>query len=244
MFKKTGTRTAILAFGLALTLSACGGGTEQAVSDAGETASAPATSVVDDRIQAPAVAPGNFSGEAVEVFGQDRVNAGYEETVDYATAITFDEDLLPVREGRTAADFEAATGRMTPSAAEGLRETIRRAVAGDEEAQSSLEGVVFYDLGGDGVTYHASGPIVVNRGITNPSVAVDRSTGSERLQVTFDESGDLRVLVTGSPSTVTMYKTTTYWLTPAPEGSGHTWLIDGIQSSWGSKGAVADTGTY
>lgn len=239
--------TVFLAGALSFGVGACGSPAADSAPPAPSSASvsAPVNPAGDERIQSAVIAEGNFSGEAVNLFGQDKVDAAYDEMTTYAQTITFDEDLLVKVEGRSAAEFDAPAAYMTPKAAADYRATVERALTGsDSTAESALEGVSFYNVSGDGVAFASSGPLIVNHQINSASVAVDRSTGVERLQLTFSQHGDLRISQNNQASLVPLDKTTSFWLTPAPAGSGRAWLIDGIQNSWKASAPVADTGSY
>jgi hypothetical protein len=238
---------ALFAASTLMVLTACAGDdldgpAEDAEVTQADGTAAPTTPAVEDRIQDASIAPGDFSGEALAVFGREQVHAGYEEMSQFANEVTFDADLLPA-ENPAAADFEAVAARMTPRAAADLQNQVARARDGDAEAVEALEGISFWGLAGEGVSYHTDGPIVINHTISNPRVEVDHSTGAPRLGVTFDQAAQARILSDGEPTIVPMSKTITYWLVPSSSGE-RTWDIDGTRSSWRTEQWVPDTGTY
>jgi hypothetical protein len=218
----------VLAGSLATGLGACGT-TDDSARDATPdrpAATAPASPSAPSTLTDPAmVEPGAFTGEPVEVFGRDRVNAGYAAAAHFAED-GFNPALLAG--APRAGEFEPLTGRMTPSAADDYRGTVQRALAGDTEAGSTLMTAATYDVRGEGFTLATHGPLVTNHSISGPRVAVDRTTGADRLQVTLHHHGDLRGTLNGAPIHVPMDKDVTYWLVPTNEG----WLVDGWQGTW------------
>ena len=244
---RTGIHVLITLFAVALGATAgCGGPmTADVAPDASSPAATASTQPAErERIGQAQVQEGHFDGEAVEVFGQERVNAGYAEMVAFAQASTFVEALMPKRDGRTAEDFNAPAQWMTPKMAEDYRAIVDRALAGDEQAISTLQGVSYFGMGGPDAEFVSDGPLVVNHQINNPTAVLDRSAGYDRLQVSFEQRGDLRITSDGSGWLVPLDKTASYWLVPAPGGSGRTWLIDGFNTRWNAGTPTADTGAY
>lgn len=224
-----------LAGSLSFGLGACGSTPAQYASPAPDRPVA--TSTATPAAEPITVEPGNFGGtEAATVLGQNKVNQGYEEVSGFAGSYGFDPRLVSDT-SPTAADFEPMTKEMTPAAAESFRQTVQQALAGDATAGKTLMTAAVFgvhgDLGGDTFTLAKTGPMVVNQRITAPQVSVDRSTGIERLQVSVHQHADLRgTLARGGEVRVPVDKDTTYWLTPAPAGSGSSWLIDGWSGTW------------
>ena len=240
-------RIALLAVALATTVG-CGGPTaaDTAPDPTNPVTAAPNQPAEPQRIQAAEIEPGRFSGEVVEVFGQDEVYAGYAQMAALSARITFQEDILGVRPDSdwTPSDFDLVAQRMTPQSADGYRGLVRDAIANDEQAASTLQGITYHNIGGEGIVLATEGPLVVNHRIGNPTAAVDRSTGSERLQVTFEQRGDLRISQNGTDMLVRTEKTISFALVRAPDGSDGTWLIDGIWNEWSVIDPVPDNGSY
>jgi hypothetical protein len=182
----------------------------------------PSASMVNDPVT---VEPAQFSGEPVQAFGRERVDAGYAAAADFA-----EDGFAPalLAGAPQTSEFEDLTSRMTPSAADDYRATVQRALARDSEASSALMTAAFYDIRGDGFALASDGSLVTNQTISAPSVAVDRTTGSDRLQVTLHQHGDLRGTLNGAPVRVPMDKDVTYWLAPTEDG----WLVDGWTGTW------------
>lgn len=236
-----------LASALAFGVGACGNAPshpDRSAAPAPSTVSTGNPSALRVRIPAPTVEPATFTGPAVATFGQSDVDAAYQQAASFAGQYSYEEKLLP-ESGWTAGDFQGPTSQMTASAAEGYRQTVQKAIAGDANAQTSLEGVSYFGISGPDTTFASSGPLVVNRSLSGATASVDRSTGTPRLQMTVQEHGDLRVTYKGAKSLVPMDKTVTYYLVKNDSGQdGLKWLIDGIHASWHVKTPVADTGTY
>ena len=149
--------------------------------------SAASSSPSENRIQDAVVEAGVFTGEAVAVWGQEKVDLGYTEMAQLSADITFDGDLLSSRpeDTWTPEEFDTVAQRMTPQAAEGYRRMVLSALQDDEQADSTLQGITFHNVQGEGVALATDGPLVVNHRISQPTASVDRSTGSERLEITF-----------------------------------------------------------
>jgi hypothetical protein len=187
------------------------------------SASPTATSTV---VEPPHVEQGVFTGEPVEVFGRERVESGYATVAAFAGE-GFNAGLIAGTP--QAVEFEGLTTRMTPSAAADYRATVQRALAGDRVASSALMTAATFDVRGDGFTLATEGALVTNHRVSAPSVAVDRTTGAARLQVTVHQHGDLRGTLNGTRVLVPMNKDVTYWLVPTSSG----WLVDGWSGTWG-----------
>lgn len=226
--------TVALAAPLMLLLAACGG-TSHAASPAPSSKAAPASAPAP-RIAAATIAPASIDPAAVEEFGRAKAQAGYGEMVALAGRVSFQASLLHTRaDGSSweAEEFDTVPPLETPSAAAGFRDMVQKALDGDPQSASILEGISYFNLGGPGVTYYDNGPEIVNHTISNGQVLVDRSTGVPRLQVSFQENADFRIKVNGRPAVMHMDKTMTFHLVPG--GAAHDWLIENIDDKWTGK---------
>jgi hypothetical protein len=210
------------------------------------TATAPDTAPVTvDRTPVASYAPFAASGEAVDVFGQDAADIGYQEAAQFVGSTTFDDTLLTGSTDTLTADaFDDHLDRMTPSMADAYKTIVTKALTDDEKAVSTLEGYSYFGFGGDGVNFQATGPLVINHSLSNPRVTVDRSTGTPRLAVTVDQHGDVRMVQNGAPVLVPTDKAIALYLVPNPAGSQHAWQIDGVSTNWQVNEPTPDTGSY
>lgn len=174
------------------------------------------------------MAPATFSGEAVDRFGADNVQAAYTQVGDYLNQTSFNETLLSSNPKPTAADFEFATAYMTPSMAADYRSMVQQALSGDETASSDLHALSFYDVESDGVALQP-GPVLTNHNISNPQTSVN-ANGSLRMVVT--ETGMWHLVQNGQRVRVPVTKTSTFALAKNDTGSGPAWLVDGVSSEW------------
>lgn len=236
-----------LAGALSVGLVACGaaptsdaaGSSSSPVSRAAATPSA-ATPPPTARIEQAALAPAQFSGPAVDLFGADDVQTAYEEVGAYLNLTTFNESLMA--RDASAEDFEFATAYMTPSMATDYRATVQRALSADDaDASVNLNTMSFYQIDGndEGITFRSDGPLVTDHTIGNPQVSVSQQ-GS--LKVVVTETAQWHVNVNGAPSIVPVTKTSTFFLVPG-QGTGNppnSWLINGTQASWQAGEVTAD----
>jgi hypothetical protein len=206
-------------------------------------ASAPASGVPSaSPSPSVSIAPAEFSGEAVTAFGQDKVQAGYKEMAAFTSQQSFERKLLQSKPAYTADDFAAIRAQMTDRMRSDWDPTVAQAIAGDKQAKNTVRAVAYYDLTGGGYELATSGPPVVNESITSPTVSVDtNANGVKRLVVSFTHHGELRYTNNGTPVRIAFDKTATYRLVPAPAGSAHVWLIDGVQANYKSGKDIPDT---
>ncbi|MGY1820497.1 hypothetical protein [Geodermatophilus sp. SYSU D00079] len=83
-----------------------------------------------------------------------------------------------------------------------------------------------YGVEGQGYRMATSGQVVTDQQVSNATVTVDRSTGTERLRVSLEHSGTLHGTQNGAPATARSSQTVTYLLSPS-DSSPNGWAVDG-----------------
>lgn len=229
---------AVLAAATAVTLAACGSSSGPTAHAAGAASTAPATAAPTSQlVQPPTIAPATFTGEAVTVFGADRLQQAYQQMAAFAAAYTFDPKLVKTpSKDLTPADFTGPTAQMDPTMTQQWNQSVPKALAGDDTANSNVEQMMFFSWSLSGGSWRDSGPVLVNHTIGNATATVDRSTGSARLSLTYDQAGDVLVLEKGKPAQLHLTKKMTAYLVPAPAGARYSWLIDGFTGTWHTEG--------
>ncbi|MGY1783510.1 hypothetical protein [Geodermatophilus sp. SYSU D00698] len=189
---------------------------------------------------APAtVAPASFTGPAVDRFGTDHVQAAYAEMAEYLNQASFNEAAMPTDPAPTAEVFEGLTAYMTPSMAADFRETVRKAVSGDEDAATDLNSMVFNQMEGpgNGGLEFGDGPWVTDHTLGDPRAEVSDQGNLELIVV---EHATVHINQGGAPVLVPITKTSTFYLVPGTAGT-HPWLIDGITGQWDTGTITPDT---
>jgi hypothetical protein len=142
--------------------------------------------------------------------------------VNVRSSATFSESLLGPDKGVDAAQFEELTAGITQQMAADFRAKVEAALADDADAGNSVMLLASHNLQGPGSEYPETGPLITAHSISNVQVFVE--PGGLRVQVAFEQRGDLNVLQHGAPARVPLRKTATYWMTTGENG---TWLLDG-----------------
>jgi hypothetical protein len=229
---------AVVALALLVGTTSCTG------ADADRPAGSTAHSITPlfERIAAPSVAPAQFEGEAVAVFGEALVDAGYAETAEFAALTTFDIVTLLPSPLRTEQQFLRHSDRMTARMAAEYRGVVERAFAGDAAAGDALYAARFFFNDDDEYQPRKGGPIVVDHVIEDPQVFVERGAGRDQLEVSFVQRADMLVQKNGAPAVWHLTKTATFWLDPGPPGDSRRWRIDGMDVAWSSDAPGQGTG--
>jgi hypothetical protein len=199
----------------------------------GPAATAPANPSPSVEVEKVSIEEALVAPTAVQQFGRTRANAAYREVTTFAAANTFRTDLLRPKASYTEADFAEVGKFMNPPMRAVWNNKIAARARGDEKSENDINVLMFHNFNVPGHSLTTSGPAIVNQKISKVSVAPENPTsGTGRIAVTFTQAGDLRLSKGGQPMRVTIDKTVTCWLAPAPSGSGRTWLIDGYKGSY------------
>jgi hypothetical protein len=189
---------------------------------------------------APAVVePATFTGDVVEEFGAERLQAAYAMAAEFLSKTTLTEDLLRTDPARSAADFEFATAYMTADMAAEVRSLVADALAEDEygEKQQNLAGIFLWDLElEDGLAFRETGPMVVDHTIGQAQAA---SLGDGRLQLKLRQTATFRHVREGKFVILPFEKNVTVALIPdAAYPSG--WAMNGHEGRWRTDSIVPD----
>src|SRR3954469_3430391 len=107
---------------------------------------------------APTVADLVVEAEAGRTFGKTAANRAYQVTVRNVRLDSFNLARMRPKPKYTAADFDSVLGHMTPSLQEYFHKRLRKALAGDKDANDEVRMFALYDL--TGYTFADQGPYV------------------------------------------------------------------------------------
>jgi hypothetical protein len=230
MTRTTRASAAALTLGLALALTACGGGETSPTKAEASPATTSAEAVAKTpEVAEPTVAPTPTDGQAVAVFGEQGIESAYREMVDLATREAINPDFF-LRDGNnSSANLTEIAKRLSPEVVDALYRAADGCVAGDSAECGNVHGIVFWDNGSDErpYTYRPDGQFVTEQSVVNPRVTAVSLDGREGVQVKFDHAVRWRMLIDGTPSVVEYTRPLTFGLVPAPPGSATRWLITG-----------------
>jgi hypothetical protein len=216
----------------ALLLGACGGtsGGTAASSSAAATTFTTADPVVS-------IAPVDTAAQrAYAAFGEDQVEAAYDETVELATRHYVDAATL-LDEGpgdHTPDQLAAATADATPSFAATWQAAASRYLGQTPGATpadgATVWGLALTDLAPADPSARwalpADGALVTRQYVRNP---VFTPTADGALLVRFDHRLVLGLQSGDAPTALQVFRTVTFRLLPAPAGSATPWQVDGVE---------------
>ncbi|NEK84299.1 hypothetical protein GCU60_00715 [Blastococcus saxobsidens] len=232
MSRRTSRLTASAALAvLTLTVTACGSAEPTATAEerAATTSAAPepAGPVVAEA-SVPVLPSGGTVADAIAELGDDAVRAGYDEMVAVATQ-NFDPDTFIADGNNTVDDLAPVLARVSPETVGELRAAAQGCLDAVREDCLSTWALAWFDVGTSATpyTFMPDGSFVVEQSVSDPDAWIE--DGAEpRLVVRFTHTAKARVMDAGAPMGMLMVRELTYALIPAPEGSGHRWLIDGM----------------
>jgi len=161
----------------------------------------------------------SFTGPAVTKYGLARVQAGYEEMVNFIFETGWNSALIAKSSALLSrADFTVAHSYMTPAFRKAFDATFAKVVQGDKVAIRKLEHAMFFGVTGpNGAKPVTNGHVVTDRRFSRATPAVDTSRGFDRLQLTFDARANIQLQDTaGKHYTLPATRVLRYWLVPNP----------------------------
>jgi hypothetical protein len=202
-------------------------GSTAAPATAGSPSGAPAARVPESAFasQPP------FTGPAVTTFGQAALQTAYRQAVNFAFDTGWNSALMSKRKRTlTSLDFSSARSGLTATCAKRFDSTVSKALVNDKAAIRALESAMFFAIEAPGGLKPLDGKAAVtNRRFTRATVAVDKSTGHDRLSVTFTAKAHIHLQnAAGKQYVVQTERTVRYLLVPNTGADAKTrpFLID------------------